>query len=227
VSSALPFLGIGIVIALMIATAVLTQVHRRRRRREFTAWAAQHGFSYAGRDKQWAKLEQWGRPFNTGSRRRATDVLIGRHRGHPVVAFTYQYTVSSSGAGGTTDTRTHVHSVYAVGLPRTFPMLRVGRENLATKLARTLGWNDIRFESEHFNRAFAVESVDRRLASDVLHPRLMQWLLDTDAPGFMIVQDRLVLVQPKQLPLDQLERRLDYVTEVADQIPAFVLTPVD
>ncbi|MEZ5191462.1 MAG: DUF3137 domain-containing protein [Nocardioides sp.] len=36
---------------------------------------------------------------------------------------------------------------------------------------------DIELESEDFNRAFTVTCSDRKFASDVLHPRMMEFLL--------------------------------------------------
>lgn len=41
-----------------------------------------------------------------------------------------------------------------------------------------VGGADIQLESDEFNRWFRVIAADRRIAFDVLHPRVMQLLLD-------------------------------------------------
>ena len=42
-----------------------------------------------------------------------------------------------------------------------------------------LGFQDIQFESEQFNRAFRVKCHDPKFATDVIDDRMMQWLLST------------------------------------------------
>ena len=48
---------------------------------------------------------------------------------------------------------------------------------------------DIELESEDFNRAFTVSCPDRKFASDVLHPRMMEFLLQHRALAFRFDQD--------------------------------------
>ena len=50
------------------------------------------------------------------------------------------------------------------------------------------------FESEAFNRAFTVRTEDQEFASDVIHPRTMEWLLATGARGWT-VQQRVVVFE--------------------------------
>ena len=43
-------------------------------------------------------------------------------------------------------------------------------------------FDDIDFESDEFSRKFYVQSSDRKFAYDVLHPRMMEFLLQTTPP---------------------------------------------
>jgi hypothetical protein len=55
-----------------------------------------------------------------------------------------------------------------------------------------VGIEDIDFESAEFSSKFCVKSPDRRWAYDVIHPRLMEFLLA--APRFHIEMDRREIV---------------------------------
>jgi hypothetical protein len=60
--------------------------------------------------------------------------------------------------------------------------LFIRRENLFDKVAGFLGFDDIDFESAEFSDRFIVKSRDKRFAYDVLHPRMMEFLLDGAPP---------------------------------------------
>jgi hypothetical protein len=62
------------------------------------------------------------------------------------------------------------------------PDLSVRPEGAFKKVASLFGFEDINFESAQFNDRFAVHSRDKRFAYDVLHPRMMEFLLDRTPP---------------------------------------------
>jgi len=59
-------------------------------------------------------------------------------------------------------------------MPFSFPLISVGG-----------GWGGkkIRFESEEFNDRFTVRTNDPKFASDVIHPRTMEFLTAVEPPG--------------------------------------------
>lgn len=57
------------------------------------------------------------------------------------------------------------------------PWLRIRPENALDKVAGSIGFEDIDFESEEFSRAFHVSGQDKRFVYDVVNPRLMAALL--------------------------------------------------
>ena len=88
--------------------------------------------------------------------------------------------------------------------------------------ARLLG--DITTESSEFNAAFIFTCPDRRFASDLMHPRLMAWLID-ECPRFtFVLEGGLLLCIP---PMQELQptwtpRWLAALVGFTDHVPPFV-----
>jgi hypothetical protein len=94
----------------------------------------------------------------------------------------YHYAVTQSN-GKTTSTSHHHFSYVIVDTPFLgAPPLAIRREGLFDKLGGFFGFDDIDFESAQFSDRFCVKSSDKRFAYDVIHPRMMEFLLDGDPP---------------------------------------------
>lgn len=105
----------------------------------------------------------------------------------------YTYKVTSSN-GKSTSTHTYHFSYLIVHLPFAgLPGLRIRREHLFDKLAGAFGFDDIDFESEEFSRRFHVKSTDKRFAYDVVHPRMMEFLMALEPDTLDVEQGRLCL----------------------------------
>jgi hypothetical protein len=211
---------IVVVIVLAACAAAVSYVMTQRRRKEFAAWAAQHGWSYAIEDDRYSDMP-WGPPFGIGFGRSARDVLTATVDGHPAVCFTYLYKTRSSN-GKTTTTQSHWFSIYSIRMPKPLPELEVGREGILSSIARAIGVHDIEFESEQFNREFKVKADDRKFAYDVVNPQMMQFLMSTGAPGFTTRGADLVLVQGGKMDLASVLPTVGYLTGVLAHIPNFV-----
>ncbi len=110
---------------------------------------------------------------------RRLDVVMGDHR----------FTERSGG-----DKRTHELSYAIVTVPyHGTPDLVIREEGLADRLKSAVGFDDIDFESEEFSRKFWVTSNDKRFAYDVVHPRMMEFLLRRPAPNLELRYDALCL----------------------------------
>ena len=60
-------------------------------------------------------------------------------------------------------------------LPGPLPQLEVTHEGIfGGAVANALGFADIQFESEQFNRAFRVKADDQRFGHAVIHPQMME-----------------------------------------------------
>lgn len=102
-----------------------------------------------------------------------------------VVMGDYRYT---TGSGKNSHTHRVSYATFQLPFLRT-PDLLVKKEGIGDKLVGGLGFDDIDFESEEFSRAFWVKSSDKRFAYDVIHPRMMEFLMKGPTPRIEIVHD--------------------------------------
>lgn len=215
----------GLALAVVVVVGYFGYLADKRRREELEAAAARRGWRYAEEDSHWVDAFP-GPPFGRGHRRSARHVLSGTHDERPFVAFDYRYytTETSTDAEGRTQSRevSHTYSVVAVDLGVSFPELEVAPEGFFGRLVGRLTDRDIELESEEFNRAFTVTCPDRRFASDVLHPRLMEYLLTHREAAFRFAARQVLVVTSASADLPQIEATLAYIDGIADQIPEFV-----
>jgi hypothetical protein len=181
-----------IIVAILIAFGIYWSYQRQlRRRQELTALAGRLGFSFnpdhdSGHDEQYSQFSV----FQQGHSRYAYNTLRGTldagGSAWPIQMGDYHYKITTNN-GKTTTTRTYVFSYLLLGLPYgSIPSLAIRREGMFDKLAGAFGFDDIDFESDEFSRRFHVKSVDKRFAYDVVHPRMMEYLLDSEPPAIEI-----------------------------------------
>ncbi|QGQ18381.1 hypothetical protein GC089_02820 [Cellulomonas sp. JZ18] len=193
---------------------VLRQVRRNRR---FRAWAAATGWTYAPVDEHVTFAPPWA-PATLLSRPLAFEVLHGTYHGWPVWSYTCRLV---SDGGDRTAPDLHV---VALLLPAPLPRLEVSPETARTRLGTAFGGRDMTLESVDVNAAYRVEAQDERVAHPVLHPRLLQRLLDPDLRGSPWRIDGRWLVTRADGPtdLDALPTRLELLRTVADAVPRHV-----
>jgi hypothetical protein len=210
----LAFLG------LMVVLVVVGYQQAKKRREGLAAFAAARGWVYRQDDPSLVSRFN-GSPFGTGSTRRATNCLYGAHAERPMVAFDYSYT-TSSGSGDKRTTTTHRYSVVAMNLGVVVPPLAVSPEGAVGRFFGRLTNRDIELESEDFNRAFTVTAHDRRFASDVLHPQMMQMLLQWPALGWRLEGDSMLVVRSGHHAPHEVDATLAVMDAILDRIPEHV-----
>lgn len=212
-------------VTLVVGVGLLAYLSQKRRREEMQALATARGWTFAERDDRWAGAFS-GAPFERGHRRSANNVLSGRYDDRDFVAFDYVYyttETSTDGEGRTTSREvSHRFSVVAVTLGAAFPELEVSPEGFFQRLVGRLVDRDIELESEEFNRAFTVTCPDRKFAFDVLHPRMMEYLLGHRDAAFRFAAGRLLVVANGSADIPEIEATLGYADGIADRIPEFV-----
>lgn len=191
-------------------------VLEKRRQERIQKFAAARSLAYTKRNDRWAHLDL-GHPHGQGRSHKAQHVMTGVHEGRPIAIFEHQW-VTGSGK----ERRTHTVRVAATELPRSFPKLDVGKEGVFGRAARRMGAKDIELESDDFNREYRVKG-ERRFAYDVLHPRFMHWMLQVDAPGFVINGQHIAYTVGGKLDLNEVDRDVAYLDAVIDQLPKFVI----
>lgn len=224
-NSGLVFLLFGGFVCLVILMVVLGVVAAKKRREAFAALAAQHGWSYTERDDRWNDTFT-GSPFDQGHNRQSSNILRGDYDGRGFVAFDFAYhtTETSTDSNGHTSSReeSHRYGVVALDVGATFPALQVSPEGMFSRLVGRLTNHDIELESEEFNRAFTVTCPDRKFASDVLHPRMMEFLLGHRDSSFRFDRTWILSVERGRTEIEQVVPRLALIDTVADNVPEFV-----
>ena len=147
-------------------------------------------------------------------------VIRGYNDGLPIEAFihrwkterTERYTDSDGNSHTRTVTEDHSEILTAITMPFSFPLLSVGG-----------GWGGkkVRFESEEFNDRFTVRTDDPKFASDVIHPRTMEFLLALQPPAFRIEGTEM------RFQVDKHDTQLiglcaDFSHEFFSRVPPFV-----
>jgi hypothetical protein len=194
---ALVFLLVGGFIALIGFLAYLSWKAEQRRKQELAAFAQELGLRFdpekdSDHDDEYAQFEI----FRRGHSRVAMNTLSGAldlfdQRCHVRCGdFSYKVTTSN---GKTTTTTTYRFSYLIVHPPWDTPPLLIRPEGLFDKIKGAFGFDDIDFESVEFSRKFYVKSNDKRFAYDVLHPRMMEFLLAQNPPMLDIEDGALCL----------------------------------
>jgi hypothetical protein len=183
---------------LMGIIAYLSWLAAKKRREALAALAQDLGWRFhpdrdSYHDDEYSHFEI----FRKGHSRYAFNTLLGKveidGRDFPAKAGDFRYKVTS-GSGKNRRTTTHTFSYLIFHLPfRDTPDLLIRPEGIFDKLAGVFGFDDIDFESEEFSRRFHVKSSDRRFAYDVIHPRMMEYLLGVRAPLIDIERGRCCL----------------------------------
>jgi len=207
---------VGIVV--VVAVLALGIWSRSVRRKRLLEWAQASGGRYVGDDSSLVAFST-RYPFGQGHARRAREVLRGRFAGADAISFTYTW---KTGSGK--DEQSHTVHVLALALPAYLPIVEVAPESVLDRVARTFGGQDMRFESEDFNRAFRVQAYDERTAHAVLHPRLMERLLESDGRTVSWRTDGTWILSWRggATDLDSMATRLGVMSAVVAAIPRHV-----
>lgn len=217
-SLVLSVFALGLVVVLVIG--YLSYLQAKKRREALAALTASRGWTFTARDDSWGHRYQ-GSPFGLGYARRALNVIEGDYDRRAFVAFDYEYS-TSEGTGEQRHTETHRYSIVAIHTPTDLPELAVTPEGWFGRLVGRISGADIQLESEAFNRAFTVTCPDRRFATDVLHPRMMDLLLGMPDLGWSLRGGSLVVATPGQHDLPRLDALLTSIDRIIDHFPGLI-----
>jgi hypothetical protein len=189
--------GLFIVVFIAIVAAVIIGGYfsyqaQQRRVAELSQFAAARGWQFDS-SNDYSHDERYGyfSLFSTGDDRYAYNTIRGaldvegRTLGVQMGDYHYETTSRSTDSKGHTTTTTHHHQLSYLILETPhgeMPALFIRREGFFDKIAGFLGFDDIDLESAEFSDRFKVKSPDKRFAYDVLHPRMMEFLLDGEPP---------------------------------------------
>lgn len=214
-----------IAIAVFVLFAVCSTIAgwmRAKRRAAIESIAARAGLQYAEEDPFNCTRVAFGL-FRKGDGRGAENVMWrADDGGKPVRVFDFWYYVEHRTDNGGT-TRSYDRYTCAMALINgSWPSLTITREGLFDKFATTLGLPDLDFESEEFNRLFAVRCEDPRFASALIDPRMMELLLSTRGELHFEIKGRWLLVASRPIEPRLMPGLLGVCDEFLRRIPPVV-----
>lgn len=217
-----PTLYVVVALGILVVFAVALYLRHLERKR-FEEYARARGWAYARSEPSLPRAFPQVEPFGRGSSRRCTNVFRYDVEGRTGYSFDYAYT-QSSGAGDNRSTTTYRFHVVSTELPQPLPRLTVRPENPLDGVTKFFGSQDVQFESEEFNRAWLVRSDHLPAAHDVIHPRMMDWLMQPANRGARFVLEGTVLftfTRGRQR-LENIDSMIASVAAFREGIPAFV-----
>jgi hypothetical protein len=103
-----------------------------------------------------------------------------------------------------------------------WPDIEIVPEGLMDKMASVIGGGDIDFESEEFNRLFAVRCADRRFASALVDPQMLDFLLSTRGELNFQLKGRWLLVWTDPIKAALMPGLLGFAEQFVARIPPVV-----
>jgi hypothetical protein len=197
-----PF-GVLLIGAALVGLVVYLQYrHTQQRREELVLAATRLGLQFDVRDP----FGLTGLPFaflRRGDRQRTKDVLHGVLDGDHVQVFDLDLEYVSTDSNGHRHTRTEHYTCATLELPGAwFPHIELERESLLSRAKGALGFRDVQFESDAFNRAWHVRCEDKRFAYALVDPGVMEFLLDLQGFRFELNGDAMFAVHDRLDPED-------------------------
>jgi hypothetical protein len=216
----------GVLIVILIAGVVaagiwLSYYLKKRRRDELGVFAKQYGLSYSQADP-YDLLGYDFKLLRQGDGRGCENVLAGAWQGVPIKEADYwYYTESTDGEGHRTKSYKYF-SVVIADVGCSTPYVSVAKESLFTRMADHMGFRDIDFESEDFNREFNVKSEDREFAFKLIDARMMQFLMDSGGKFGFEVRGPTVLTYCHRMRPPELVPLFGTAKGFNDHIPRLV-----
>lgn len=221
-----------IIVALIVIAigAYYSHLQQQKRIAELSALAAEQGWRFdPGKnhyhDGQYSQFDI----FTKGHSRYAYNTMHGTMEkagdNWPVVMGDYHYKVTS-GSGKNRSTSTYRMSYAIVQVPYVgVPDLAIREEHFFDKVAGFFGFDDIDFESAEFSDKFSVKSSNKKFAYDVVHPQMMQFLLDSHPPTIQLSMGNCCLSDGTRCwTPQQFRNRIDWVREFFNHWPQHVVS---
>ena len=225
---------IPVIIAIALALAVYLSYRWEKQRREaLAALAAKLGWRFdpshdRDHDAEYANFQV----FRRGHGRVAFNTLHGSQeiddRVYRIKMGDFRYKVRE-GSGKSKHTRTYKFSYLILHLPFVkLPSLLIRQERIFDRLAGIIGFDDIDFESHEFSQRYYVKSDDKRFAYAVVHPRMMQYLLEANPPAIDIEHDRCCVTDGRRRwQPDEFKSHLEYARRFFDLWPDYLTTELE
>ncbi len=214
------------VVLVIVGFGAYGNYRRSQRRQQIPQIAAQKGLRYSATD-----------PFGLGA---VAFPLLRAGDGRRVESVLWSDADAETGPQALGPTRVFDYGYYKVHRDRTgreieewswftcamaqtdgqWPTLRISHQGMVGKAIDLIAGDPIQFESDEFNETFRVTCDDRRFASALIDPAMMQFLLETKGAIDFETRGRFVLLSSDQLPADEMPILLGLAREFVRRVPA-------
>ena len=157
--------------------AYISYTLKKKRIQEWEQTAAHLGFQYST-DDPFDLLSLPFALFQRGDGRGTENVVWGQKDGVDIKAFEYWFYTETHNPKGGTSREYERFSCTLLPMSVYCPETAIAPEGFFAKIGHALGFHDIEFESEDFNKAWNVKSAEPKFATYLCDARMMQWLLD-------------------------------------------------
>ena len=210
------FFLVFIAIVAFIVHAIYAAAQRRKM---LADWAARHGLRFSKeriRDfhERFDQLEC----LQQGHSRYAYNTMRGDWGTLPIIAFDYHY---ATGSGK--DESDYYFSAVIIDSPILLKPLRIRREGFFDKVGEFFGFDDIDFESAEFSRMFHVKAADKRWAYDIIHQRMMEYLMAAPDLAVQFDTQRIIAWSDSTFKPRQFEAAAEHIRTIIDLTPEYVV----
>ena len=161
--------------------------------------------------------------FRQGDSRGAEHVMWKtRDDNRSVRAFDYWYYDEHRDQHGQSQRSYRYFTCALAQLNGSFPELAIEGEGMLDRVVTRLGLPDQDFESEAFNRTFAVRGPDARFNSALIDPRMIDFLLTTQGRLDFYLKGRWLLVVSPRIEPHLMPALLKVADRFLDHVPAVV-----
>ena len=190
-----------------------------KRRKELLAWAQKRGLNF-NPAKTYDMDSFYGdfKCLQRGRSRHAYNRITGSLNGRNITAFDYKYTTGSG-----KNRQTHVFSAMIVTAPIPLKPLLIRRENFFDKITEFFGADDIDFESAEFSRKFFVKSPDKKWAYDVIHQRMMEYMLTGPEFSVQFAGDSIIAWDRTKFTPGQFQSAFDLIEGILQRLPEYLV----
>ena len=218
----MPFI-IALFVVFIIVSIVMGGIAAKRRREALGALAVRLGLRFSpekdyGMDDRYRFLDA----LRQGSNHYAFNILSGNYEGYEILVFDYHYETHSTDSKGRRQTHHHYFSFFILTLEISCPELTITKEGFMSKIAQSLGFDDIDFESHEFSRRFCVRSKDKKFAYDVCNGKMIDHLLGNRDLSIEIEGSAMALSFNRRLDAPQIEYNLSRLLEIRQLMPEYL-----
>jgi hypothetical protein len=232
-------LFMALVVILAIVVSIFAARQKKKRREQIGQFAQRHGFQMlaeepagcltgglfgSGRSGPGAQLIQMFEgfePFGVGDSRLTDMVVLGGTADRTFYFFDYQY---STGSGK--NRSTHHFGIAAVRVPCLFKRLSLRPEGFFDRFGAALGFKDIQFEMEEFNRRYHVQADDEKAAFDLVHPGMIDYLMSVPERHWQLLGNYMLVHRTGPYNAIELEEVMTDMGGFLDLIPEYVLQDI-